>query len=138
VAVIAVVTVLSIAVAAWLGAREPSGHRATAVVRLAASESRVASGIDPALSEIIVLTSRTVIGNAIESEGIRLVSSSSDAPGAPREQAIDYVLEHLEATPVPSDAQIRGLHVARLHHGAADRQRDRARLSGGERRRRPA
>jgi capsular exopolysaccharide synthesis family protein len=106
-AVIAVATVLSIAVAAWLGAREPSGHRATAVVRLASSENPVASGVDPVLSEIVVLTSRTVIGDAIDREGIRLVSSSSEAPGAPREQAIDYVLEHLEATPVSSEAQIR-------------------------------
>lgn len=107
-AVVAVATALSIAVAAWLGAREPSGHRATAVVRLASAENPVASGVDPALSEIVVLTSRTVIGNAIDREGIRLVSSSSDSPaGASREQAIDYVLEHLEATPVPSEAQIR-------------------------------
>ena len=108
IAIIAVATVLSIAVAAWLGAREPSGHRATAVVRLASSESPIAARVDPVLSEIVVLTSRTVIGDAIDQEGIRLVSSSSDAPaGAPREQAIDYVLDHLEATPVPSEAQIR-------------------------------
>jgi capsular exopolysaccharide synthesis family protein len=107
-AVVAGATVVSIAVAGWLGAREPSGHRATAVVRLASSETPGPSGVDPALSEIVVLTSRTVIGNAIDREGIRLVSSSSDTPaGASREQAIEYVLEHLEATPVPSEAQIR-------------------------------
>src|SRR5688572_29795628 len=107
-AVIAVTTVLSIAVAAWLAAREPGAHRATAVVRLAASETPIATRVDPVLSEIVVLTSRTVVGNAIDREGLRLVSSSSDAPaGASREQAIDYVLEHLDATPVPSEAQIR-------------------------------
>ena len=107
-AVVGVTTVLSIALAAWLGAREPSGHRATAVVRLASSDKPLATRVDPVLSEIVVLTSRTVIGNAIDREGIRLVSNSSDAPaGAPREQAIDYVLEHLVATPIPSEAQIR-------------------------------
>ena len=107
-AIIAAATALSIAVAAWLGAREPSGHRATAVVRLAGSESPAAARVDPVLSEIVVLTSRTVIGSAIDREGIRLVSSSSDTPaGVPREQAIDYVLEHLDAIPVPSEAQIR-------------------------------
>lgn len=108
-AVIAVATVLSIAVAALLAAREPGAHRATAVVRLTASEAPIASRVDPVLSEIVVLTSRTVIGNAIDREGLRVVSSTSDdAPaGAPREQAIDYILEHLDATPVPSEAQIR-------------------------------
>jgi len=91
-AVVGVTTVLSIALAAWLGAREPSGHRATAVVRLASSDKPLATRVDPVLSEIVVLTSRTVIGNAIDREGIRLVSNSSDAPaGAPREQAIDYM-----------------------------------------------
>src|SRR5688500_2715534 len=107
VAVIAVATVLSIAVAAWLGAREPSAHRPTAVVRLA-SETPIATRVDPVLSEVVVLTSRTVIGNAIDREGLRLVSSTSEAPaGASHEQAIDYILEHLDATPVPSEAQIR-------------------------------
>ncbi|HEU4464407.1 MAG TPA: hypothetical protein VFS53_05120, partial [Gemmatimonadota bacterium] len=106
-AVIAAVTVLSILVAAWLGAREPGGHRATAVVRLAA-DTPMATRVDPVLSEIVVLTSRTVIGNAIDREGLRLVSNSSDTPGgASREHAIDYVLDHLDATPVPSEAQIR-------------------------------
>src|SRR5688500_4212388 len=108
-AVIAVATVLSIAVAALLAAREPRAHRATAVVRLTVSQTPIASRVDPVLSEIVVLTSRTVIGNAIDREGLRVVSSSSDdvPAGAPREQAIDYVLEHLNATPVPSEAQIR-------------------------------
>ena len=108
-AVIAVATVLSIAVAALLAAREPRAHRATAVVRLTASQTPIASRVDPVLSEIVVLTSRTVIGNAIDREGLRVVSSSSDdvPAGASREQAIDYVLEHLDATPVPSEAQIR-------------------------------
>src|SRR5688500_4284087 len=107
-AVIAVATVLSIAVAALLAAREPRAHRATAVVRLTVAQTPIASRVDPVLSEIVVLTSRTVIGNAIDREGLRVVSSSSDVPaGAPREQAIDYVLEHLDATPVPSEAQIR-------------------------------
>ena len=107
-AVISAATVLSIAVSAWLGAREPGAHRATAVVRLGASEAPIATRVDPVLSEIVVLTSRTVIGNAIDREGLRLVSGSSDTPaGASREHAIDYVLEHLDATPLPSESEIR-------------------------------
>ena len=86
----------------------PRGQRATAVVQLNASEAPIGTRVDPVLSEIVVLTSRTVIGNAIDREGMRLVSSSSEEPAGPsREQAIDYVLEHLDATPVPSEAQIR-------------------------------
>lgn len=109
-AVVAAATLLSVAVAAWLGAREPRGHRATAVVRLSVSEAPIATRVDPVLSEIVVLRSRTVIGNAIDREGLRLISSSSEEPaGASREEAIDYVLERLDATPVPSEARI---HVA--------------------------
>ncbi len=106
--VVAAATLLSVGVAAWLGAREPRGHRATAVVQLSASEAPIGTRVDPVLSEIVVLTSRTVIGSAIDREGLRLISSSSEeAAGTSREQAIDYVLDHLDATPVPSEARIR-------------------------------
>ena len=86
----------------------PRGHRATAVVQLSVSEAPIATRVDPVLSEIVVLRSRTVIGNAIDREGLRLISSSSEEPaGASREEAIDYVLERLDATPVPSEARIQ-------------------------------
>jgi capsular exopolysaccharide synthesis family protein len=108
IAVVAATTLLSVAVAAWLGARVPRGHQATAVVQLGVSEAPIATRVDPVLSEIVVLRSRTVIGNAIDREGLRLISSSSEEPaGASREEAIDYVLERLDATPVPSEARIQ-------------------------------
>jgi capsular exopolysaccharide synthesis family protein len=107
-AVVATATLLSVAVAAWLGAREPRGHRATAVVQLSVAGAPIANRVDPVLSEIVVLRSRTVIGNAIDREGLRLISSASEEPaGASREEAIDYVLERLDATPVPSEARIQ-------------------------------
>lgn len=107
-AVVGGVTLLSVAVAAWIGAREARGHRATAVVQLRVSDAPIASRVDPVLSEIVVLRSRTVIGNAIDREGLRLISSASEEPArASREDAIDYVLERLDATPVPSEARIQ-------------------------------
>jgi capsular exopolysaccharide synthesis family protein len=106
-AVVAAATVISVAVAAWLGAREPRGHRATAIVRLSSAGTPIGTRADPVLSEVVVLTSRTVIGDAIDKEGLRLVSSSEEESAeVSREQAIDYVLAHLEANPVPAERRI--------------------------------
>lgn len=80
--------VLSMAVAGWLSSRAEPVYRAEAVIRIATPEAPVASGVDPLLSELVVLTGRTVLGHAVDREGLRLFSRSTGAPAGFVEGAV--------------------------------------------------
>jgi capsular exopolysaccharide synthesis family protein len=80
--------VLSVAVAGWLSSRADPVHRAEAVIRIATPEASVATGVDPLLSELVVLTGRTVLGHAVDREGLRLFSRATGAPAGFVEEAV--------------------------------------------------
>jgi capsular exopolysaccharide synthesis family protein len=72
--------VVAVAVAAWLSRRQVPEHRAEAVIRIGAADVPAAEGIDPLLSEMVVLTGRTVVGQAVDSAGLRLFSRATGEP----------------------------------------------------------
>jgi capsular exopolysaccharide synthesis family protein len=80
--------VLSVAVAGWLSSRAEPVHRAEAVIRIATTEAPVATGVDPLLSELVVLTGRTVLGHAVDREGLRLFSRATGAPAGFVEETV--------------------------------------------------
>ena len=80
--------VASMAVAGWLASRAKPVHRAEAVIRIAPPEAPVATGVDPLRSELVVLTGRTVLGHAVDREGLRLFSRATGAPAGFVEDAV--------------------------------------------------
>lgn len=90
---IGIIAALSVAAAAWLASREAPEYQASAMIRLTRMERPVGANIDPMLSEMVVLTGRTVIGNAVDREGLRLFSSSTGAPAG--------FVEHVEVSLLP-------------------------------------
>jgi capsular exopolysaccharide synthesis family protein len=80
--------VLSVVVAAWLSRRATPNHRASVVIRITRTEAPVGAAIDPLLSELVVLTGRTVLGHAVDREGLRLFSRASAEPAGFVEGAV--------------------------------------------------
>ncbi|HYO45377.1 MAG TPA: polysaccharide biosynthesis tyrosine autokinase [Gemmatimonadota bacterium] len=95
---IGIIVALSVAAAAWLASREAPKYQASAMIRLTRIEPPVGANIDPMLSEMVVLTGRTVIGNAVDREGLRLFSSSTGAPAGFVERVEVSLLPQRSAT----------------------------------------
>ena len=57
------------------------------MIRLTETEAPIGANIDPMLSELVVLTGRTVIGAAVDREGLRLASPATGVPVGFVEQA---------------------------------------------------
>src|SRR3954470_7359495 len=83
-------TVVGLAVGAYLAAKSPASYKATAVLRLA-GERRALTGeieptpeldrtADPILSLVELVRSRSVMGAVVDSLGLRLVSVTPDFP----------------------------------------------------------
>jgi capsular exopolysaccharide synthesis family protein len=84
---IAIITTISVGIATWLVTREVPTYSATAIIRLidragqtSVSEEPLGGNYDPVLSEMVVLSGRTVIGRAVDREGFRLFSTTTGAP----------------------------------------------------------
>lgn len=105
---IGVFVVLSLAAAGWRATRAEPVHRAEAVIRIATPELPVASGVDPLLSELVVLTGRTVLGHAVDREGLRLFSRETGAPAGFVEDATVTLDPDLAAT-IPLELGAQGV-----------------------------
>ena len=86
---IAILTTLCVVVAGYLALTEPNVYRAQAVIRLSdvrpilmdqrdVPEFGLSRATDPLLSRIEVLRSRTLIGDVVDSLGLRLVAMGSE------------------------------------------------------------
>jgi capsular exopolysaccharide synthesis family protein len=81
------IAALSVLAAAWMASREAPEYKATAIVRLTRTAAPIGTSIDPMLSELVVLMGRTVVGHAVDREGLRLFSPSTGAPASLVESA---------------------------------------------------
>ena len=86
---IAIITTVGVGIAAWQVSKEVPEYYASAIIRLVDRQPGIGDGqvadmplgmVDPVLSELVVLTGRTVLGQAVDREGLRLFSSSTEAP----------------------------------------------------------
>jgi capsular exopolysaccharide synthesis family protein len=107
---IAIITALAVGVAAWLVTREVTLYQASAVIRLIDRQPGVGGGtvteaplmnVNPVQSELVVLTGRTVLGQAVDREGFRLFSASTNTPAG--------LVEDAEVTLAPD--QIGTIHL---------------------------
>lgn len=86
---ILIMTAISVGVAAWLVTQEVTRYQATAVIRLIDRQPGIGGGtiteaplmnVDPVQSELLVLTGRSVLGEAVDRAGFRLFSASTGIP----------------------------------------------------------
>lgn len=81
---------LAVAAAAYLSSGETTTYMATAVIRLIERRSSVGETVtevplgrvDPLMSEMMVLRGRTVLGEVVDREGMRLASVGTAAPAS--------------------------------------------------------
>jgi capsular exopolysaccharide synthesis family protein len=86
---IAIFCGIGVAVAAWHASSIVPQYFASATIRLVNRQPGIASNkvadmpmgmVDPVLSELVVLTGRTVLGRAVDREGFRLFSTGTRTP----------------------------------------------------------
>lgn len=84
---IAIITAIAVGIAAWQASKVVPEYYASAVIRLtdragqtSSSEEPLGGDYDPVMSEIVVLTGRTVLGRAVDREGFRLFSAATNTP----------------------------------------------------------
>lgn len=86
---IAICCAIGLAAAAWHASTIVPQYFASAIIRLVNRQPGIASNkvaempmgmVDPVLSELVVLTGRTVLGQAVDREGFRLFSTTTGTP----------------------------------------------------------
>jgi capsular exopolysaccharide synthesis family protein len=86
---IAIFSTIGVAIAAWQASKVVPQYSANAIIRLVNRQPSVSSGrvaemplgmVDPVLNELVVLTGRTVLGQAVDREGFRLFSPVTRTP----------------------------------------------------------
>jgi capsular exopolysaccharide synthesis family protein len=87
---ISVVTSVTVGIGAWLVGRQVTEYESNAMIRLIdrqsdlntpmGSNTPIGEKVDPILSEMVVLTGRTVLGEVVDREGLRIFSPSTEAP----------------------------------------------------------
>jgi uncharacterized protein involved in exopolysaccharide biosynthesis len=84
---IAIITAVAVGIAAWQSSRVVPEYYASAIIRLidragqaSTPEEPLGGEYDPVLRELVVLTGRTVLGQAVDREGFRLFSPATHTP----------------------------------------------------------
>jgi capsular exopolysaccharide synthesis family protein len=97
---ILIVATIPVGIAAYMASKHAQMYRAESVIRLVdrfqygadgSVEATVVWGADPVLSEIMVLTGRSVLGETVDRAGLRLFSTRDHAP-APFVEDVDISL----------------------------------------------
>ncbi|HYR08000.1 MAG TPA: Wzz/FepE/Etk N-terminal domain-containing protein, partial [Longimicrobium sp.] len=104
--------VLGLAAAAYLVSVEPPRYESTAVIRLSDPRQRMVPGenatpafggnrVDPLLSQLEIMRSRSVLDEAVDLQGLRL---RAETPGFPAGVLADV---HVDSTAVPDTLSLR-------------------------------